>query len=192
MLHERFIAHYPKLVLGSQGSETAQIDVVTPDKAAAAAVPQESPILESDLDTTETETDEDFYDKQPQKLASKLWAEKRNQLIALSGIGTMINGSLLESSRPSTPSLPESEEAAARSKKKSKSKKRKKKNKRQSKHAARIARLHSPMVAPITISLSRKSPLPLMPNRITSPLTNPASTLVVEQKNHYANHSAGM
>lgn len=175
---------------GVQESETSQIDVVTADKPAA--VPQESPILESDLETTETETDEDFYDEQPQKLASKLWAEKRNQLIALSGIGTMINGSLLESSRPSTPSLPESEEVATRSKKKSKSKKRKKKNKRQSRHASRIAHSHSPTVAPITISLSRKSPLPLISNRIGSPLTNPTSTLVVEHKNHYLNNAAGM
>ncbi|XP_043281822.1 uncharacterized protein MESR4 isoform X2 [Venturia canescens] len=41
---------------------------------------------ESDLETDETETDEDFYDEHPQQLANKLLAEKRNQLMLLATV----------------------------------------------------------------------------------------------------------
>lgn len=75
------------------------------DKQNVPAAISEIPILESDLETLESETDEDFYDEQPQKLASKALAEKRSQLLA--EIGPVVNGTLLENSRPSTPSLPE-------------------------------------------------------------------------------------
>lgn len=97
------------------------------DVTATENVPQlsEAPIHESDLETTESDTDEEFYDKHPQKLASKLFEEKRNQLMLVAGIGPCLNGSTLESSRPPTPSLPEEEEV--KSKKKMKYKKRKKK-----------------------------------------------------------------
>ena len=40
-------------------------------------------IMESDLETTETETDEDFYDKHPQHLANKLLSEKHKKLMLL-------------------------------------------------------------------------------------------------------------
>ncbi|XP_072762810.1 uncharacterized protein Mesr4 [Anoplolepis gracilipes] len=45
------------------------------------------PLLrESDLETEETETDEDFYDEHPQLLANKLLSEKRNQLQVLAAV----------------------------------------------------------------------------------------------------------
>lgn len=102
-------------------SETVVVDVTATEN-----IPQliEAPIHESDLETTEIETDEEFYDKHPQKLASKLLEEKRNQLMLVAGIGPCLNGSTLETSRPPTPSLPEEE---VKSKKKAKYKKRKKK-----------------------------------------------------------------
>lgn len=43
-------------------------------------------LRESDLETEETETDEDFYDEHPQQLANKLLAEKRNQLMLLAAV----------------------------------------------------------------------------------------------------------
>jgi hypothetical protein len=78
-------------------------------------------IMESDLDTSETETDEDFYDEQPQELANKVLEEKRNKLMLLaditpgsinSGISTPVNNGVIDtdttmhSSAPSTPVYP--------------------------------------------------------------------------------------
>ncbi|KAJ8679418.1 hypothetical protein QAD02_015205 [Eretmocerus hayati] len=51
----------------------------------AVVPPQQLVILESDLDTTETETDEEFYDEHPQRAASKLLAEKRRLLLVAAG-----------------------------------------------------------------------------------------------------------
>ncbi|KAF3421143.1 hypothetical protein E2986_09086 [Frieseomelitta varia] len=59
------------------GSATVPIEPVCP--------PQLS-LKESDLETEETETDEDFYDEHPQQLANKLLAEKRNQLMLLAAV----------------------------------------------------------------------------------------------------------
>lgn len=77
-------------------------------------------IYESDLETDETDTDEDFYDEHPQKFANQMLAEKRRQLLLQS------NGDFdgfIENSRPSTPSLPPEETSV---KKRLKIKKRKK------------------------------------------------------------------
>nr|CAD7258611.1 unnamed protein product [Timema shepardi] len=81
----------------------------------------ELPIRESDLDTDETETDEDFYDQHPQKLANKLLAEKRNQLLLLAAVAPVNNGTMASSS--STLNVLEQ---GTTSKKKVKSKRRKK------------------------------------------------------------------
>nr|CAD7428505.1 unnamed protein product [Timema monikensis] len=81
----------------------------------------ELPIRESDLDTDETETDEDFYDQHPQKLANKLLAEKRNQLLLLAAVAPVNNGTVASSS--STLNVLEQ---GTTSKKKVKSKRRKK------------------------------------------------------------------
>ncbi|XP_015606745.1 uncharacterized protein LOC107273258 [Cephus cinctus] len=48
--------------------------------------PPKIQLRESDLETDETETDEDFYDEHPQQLANKLLAEKRNQLMLLAAV----------------------------------------------------------------------------------------------------------
>lgn len=45
----------------------------------------EAPIRESDLETDESETDEEFYDKAPHKIAKKLQEEKRLQMLAVAG-----------------------------------------------------------------------------------------------------------
>lgn len=72
----------------------------------------ENTIKESDLDTDETETDEDFYDYNPAREANRILAEKRTQLLAnLNGLDAFVPS-------PSTPV-----EKAAPSKKKSKLKK---------------------------------------------------------------------
>ncbi|KAF5298059.1 hypothetical protein FQA39_LY11827 [Lamprigera yunnana] len=145
---------------GKKENEMSSINIVTTDNRVSSQVEQH--IEESDLDTTETETDEDFYDKQPQKLASKLLAEKRKELMMLAGIGTLANGTVLESSRPSTPSLPETE--SVKVKKRSKNKKKKKKRKHSS--AADVPSTSYSyqhqlnLVSPLTISLPKHSPVP--------------------------------
>lgn len=68
----------------------------------------ELPVRESDLDTDETETDEDFYDRYPQRLANKLLAEKRNQLLLLAAVAPVNNGTMSQSGlSPPTSSIEE-------------------------------------------------------------------------------------
>lgn len=106
-------------------SNNSAVDVVATEDTPTAPPILELPIEESDLDTDETETDEDFYDEHPQRLANKILEEKRNQLLMLAGVTPPVsNGSIIECSRPSTPSIPEETPV----KKKVKSKKRKKKS----------------------------------------------------------------
>lgn len=151
-----------------------KVDVVATDLP---PVTVETPIRESDLETTESETDEEFYDRAPQKLAKKILEEKRQQLLAIMGPNDMPNGSFIEStSRPPTPPAGVEEEET-KPKKKSKSKKRKKrKNERKIEtetgdvkeyisEASNIPvpsyyQYHQPTVAPLTLSLSRSSPVP--------------------------------
>ncbi|CAK9796000.1 Chromatin modification-related protein YNG2 [Anthophora quadrimaculata] len=108
----------------------------------ASAVPAEpvcTPQLllrESDLETEETETDEDFYDEHPQQLANKLLADKRNQLMLLAAVApasaesTMtLNNGLTDTDTvvPSPDPMPAiAEEDQSHQKRKVKSKKRKK------------------------------------------------------------------
>lgn len=56
--------------------------------------PIDTPIRESDLDTDESSTDEDFYDKYPQRHANQLLAEKRNQLMLLATVAPINNGTV--------------------------------------------------------------------------------------------------
>lgn len=171
----------------SKESQHSPIDVVATDQQPS--VQMEQLIQESDLDTTETETDEDFYDKQPQKLANKLLAEKRKELLLLAGIGPLINGSVLESSRPSTPSLPETEEV--KPKKKSKNKKKKKKSKKQEVKPLTSINIPSTSyqyqykpsaVSPLTISLPKNSPLttPVPSHASVSPVGSTPGTATEE------------
>lgn len=48
---------------------------------------------ESDLETNESATDEDYYDENPQKLALEMWEKKRAELLALSTLPTPITDS---------------------------------------------------------------------------------------------------
>ncbi|XP_023019692.2 misexpression suppressor of ras 4 [Leptinotarsa decemlineata] len=156
------------------------VDVVATD---ALPVIIETPIRESDLDTTESETDEEFYDEAPQKLAKKLLEEKRQQLQDIMGPNSVPNGTFIEStSRPPTPPAEVVEEE--RKKKKSKSKKRKKKKSERREQEQLMMttsvispdipippyyqqfhqhqQLHyqqTPSVAPITLTISRNSPV---------------------------------
>ncbi|XP_050304574.1 uncharacterized protein LOC126742082 [Anthonomus grandis grandis] len=85
------------------------------------------PIRESDLETTESETDEEFYDREPLKFAKKILEEKRAQLIADVGSNVVPNGSFIEStSRPPTPPAGTIQEEETHPKRKKKTKKRKK------------------------------------------------------------------
>ncbi|XP_034946270.1 uncharacterized protein MESR4 [Chelonus insularis] len=59
-------------------------------------------LKESDLETTETETDEDFYDEYPQQHANKLLAEKRNQLMLLAVVDPPIDDSNFKSASDDT------------------------------------------------------------------------------------------
>lgn len=87
----------------------------------------ETAIQESDLETVESETDEEFYDKAPQKIANKILEEKRQQLLSIMGSNNVPHGSFIEStSRPPTPPAGEMMEEEERKRKKSKSKKRRK------------------------------------------------------------------
>lgn len=137
-------------------SETshATVDVVATEDPLP--LPQiELPILETDLDTDETETDEDFYDEYPQRLANKILAEKRNQLAILAAGDPVTNGTILECSRPSTPSIPEE----VVPKKKVKSKKRKKKS--------RSSTPKHEVVRTIPEYLNHQSPRPSMPSPLS-------------------------
>lgn len=154
--------------------EGATVDVLTSDKQSQAETVLETPIQESDLETTESETDEEFYDKQPQKFASKLLAEKRNQLLA--EIGPLANGTLLENSRPSTPSLPEE----VKTKKKSKSKKRKKKKSAKYNENVRLSNIpvssfeyNQPTIAPLTLTIPRDSPVAVPSESLTPSVVFP-------------------
>ncbi|KAG4070130.1 hypothetical protein HA402_013373 [Bradysia odoriphaga] len=83
------------------------IDVVNTDKTDEKVTNDpDSVIFESDLETDESETDEDFYDEHPQRLANQLLAEKRKQLMQTC-LSPMNSFDIIENSRPSTPSLPE-------------------------------------------------------------------------------------
>uniref|UniRef100_A0A182JRA2 PHD-type domain-containing protein n=1 Tax=Anopheles christyi TaxID=43041 RepID=A0A182JRA2_9DIPT len=89
-------------------------------------VDPDSVIVDSDLHTDESETDEEFYDEHPQKLANQLLAEKRRQLLAQTGAS--MNYGMVENSRPSTPSLPPDEQAQGKKKVKPKKRKRERKS----------------------------------------------------------------
>ncbi|XP_022915861.1 uncharacterized protein [Onthophagus taurus] len=148
-------------------AEVETVDVVNNDNQPV--IIPDVPIQESDLETTESDTDEDFYDKQPQELTSKILAEKKNQLLQMASIGPYINGSIMDGSRPPTPSLPEEPK-----KKKSKSKKKKKKNK-SSKYDVEnpITTINNyQSVAPLTLTLPKNSPI-ITPSYSPDPVQTP-------------------
>lgn len=110
-------------------SDIEVVDVVTTDKKLNPPNVY-TMIVESDLETTEPDTDEEFYDEHPQKLAIQMLEEKRQQLmlqtmnpVQFSGLNP-VNGMpyMSSTSRPSTPLLPE--ELATKASKAGRTKKR--------------------------------------------------------------------
>lgn len=69
---------------------TIENGIVAVDKEVMTNEPALSLMRESDLETDETVTDEDFYDEHPQPLVNTLLAEKRNQLLLLATVSTSV------------------------------------------------------------------------------------------------------
>lgn len=90
------------------------VDVVTTDKKFTQPDIY-TIVLESDLETTESETDEEFYDEHPQKLAIQMLAEKRQQLL-LQTLNPVNGMPYMSTSRPATPLLPEEQSKGPKTK----------------------------------------------------------------------------
>ncbi|XP_033330388.2 misexpression suppressor of ras 4 [Megalopta genalis] len=141
-----------------QESESANVDAENKATAEAengeAAIsvdpvcpPPQLLLRESDLETDETETDEDFYDEHPQQLANKLLAEKRNQLLLLAAVAPAstesaipLNNGLADADAdaaiPSPDPVPGTAEDHPQQKRKVKTKKRKKGERAKQRNAA--------------------------------------------------------
>ncbi|KAH8285686.1 hypothetical protein KR054_012366 [Drosophila jambulina] len=117
-----------------RGHEDVDINVTALNEdnpAPPPASPQPPMYNESDFDTAVSETDEEFYDPHPQKLANELLTQKREALLAEHApLGPSNNYDIVENSRPSTPSLPE--EALAFADKRERVRNKKKKRERKS------------------------------------------------------------
>ncbi|EDW48315.1 GM21799 [Drosophila sechellia] len=124
---------------------------------------------ESDFDTAFSDTDEEFYDSHPQKLANELLTQKREALMAEHApLRPSNNYDIVENSRPSTPSLPE--EASAFADKRERV--RNKKKKRERKSTCKSGKLQ-PVASNATPPMDR---LPGMPGMI-APLEPPTPIL---------------
>lgn len=143
----------------------------------------EPPIAESDLETAESDTDEEFYDENPQLIANKLQEEKRNQLMLLASAAPSESGSVSgENTLPATsvkdeynikednvregewrtePVDPPNPDAKPTSSKKKSKKKKKSKSSR--KHAPIKINIPKDVIAKSEIG----TPQPLPPNKIT-------------------------
>ncbi|XP_023949740.2 uncharacterized protein LOC112054268 [Bicyclus anynana] len=144
----------------------------------------EPPIAESDLETEESDTDEEFYDENPQKMANKMLTEKRNQLLLLASVAPSGGSMSGELSRCTTPVKEEEPKEIkenkvetkeeVETKVKSNSSKKKSKKKKRSKNS----RKHGPikMTIPKDVIAKADAVTPsLMPNKITISLqTNTA------------------
>lgn len=94
------------------------VDVVTTDAKFPPNPDPDTIIVESDLETTESETDEDFYDDHPQKLANQLLAEKRKQLMLQTYNMSEVDAAAMAGiSRSTTPLLPAEREQKVKVKK---------------------------------------------------------------------------
>lgn len=137
----------------------------------------EPPIAESDLETDESETDEEFYDENPQLIANKLQEEKRNQLLSLASTAPSEGGSVSrETSRPVTPTAatPAEEpikeevklesEATEKPQSAKKKSKKKKKSKSSKKHAPIKINIPKDVIAKSEADMPQQQ---LLPNKIT-------------------------
>lgn len=160
----------------------------------APSPPKEPLFYESDLETNESETDEEFYDEHPQKLATELLAQKRAQLMAQTRLSPSHNFDIVENSRPSTPSLPE--EVASNERPKIKVKKKKRDRKSSCKgghaHAATTEQQNAPAqtVTPLQIQLnstvSEQSPISQAMLPQTQTLVNPVDTIQTPMSLQYS------
>lgn len=128
----------------------------------------EPPIAETDLETEESETDEEFYDKHPQQIANKLHAEKRNQLMLLASVAPSDGGSVSgETSRPNTPPAKEEPKIETAEKEKPSSSRKKSKKKKKSKNSKRHGPIKLNIPKDIIAKAEPEAPQPLLPNKIT-------------------------
>lgn len=97
----------PSVELESKPEIIIEKDLVVAELTSELPAITAKPLLrESDLETEETETDEDFYDEHPQLLANKLLSEKRNQLLLLAAVApasTSVPALTPAMEQPSTP-----------------------------------------------------------------------------------------
>ncbi|CAB3252025.1 unnamed protein product [Arctia plantaginis] len=133
----------------------------------------EPPIAETDLETDESETDEEFYDENPQRIANKLNEEKRNQLMAVPSVGPSDGGSISgEASRPATPIKEEEKEVKEEpivedTTIKPPSVKKKSKKRKKSKNSKKHGPIKINIPKDIITKTEVETPPPLVPNKIT-------------------------
>ncbi|XP_016976519.1 uncharacterized protein LOC108042642 isoform X2 [Drosophila rhopaloa] len=116
----------------SERDPEENVNVTPENKNNPAAPPSPKPPMynESDFDTAFSDTDEEFYDSHPQKLANELLAQKREALLAEHApLRPSNNYDIVENSRPSTPSLPEEASAFAEKRERVRNKKKKRERK---------------------------------------------------------------
>ncbi|KAH8258322.1 hypothetical protein KR038_009532 [Drosophila bunnanda] len=131
--HKKSGESFTRGELTERCQEEMDINVTALNEDNPAPLPSPQPPMynESDFDTAFSETDEEFYDPHPQKLANELLTQKREALLAEHApLGPSNNYDIVENSRPSTPSLPE--EALAFADKRERVRNKKKKRERKS------------------------------------------------------------
>lgn len=162
--------HKKKLIANRRISNGSNVDVMGVSETPI-LVPEkvEPPVPETDLETDESDTDEEFYDENPQKVANKLYAEKRNQMLLLASVTSSDGGSNTgEMEQPITPIKEdnkvkeegEPKEKPSSSKKKSK---KKKKSKSSKKHGPIKINIPKDVIAQHEVHPTT----PLLPNKIT-------------------------
>ncbi|EDW74410.1 uncharacterized protein Dwil_GK21900 [Drosophila willistoni] len=142
--------------------------LATPDPPPGPPSPKLPMYNESDFDTAFSDTDEEFYDAHPQKLATESLTQNREtvnpQDSSLETSNNNNNYDIVENSRPSTPSLPE--EAAAFAERRERV--RNKKKKRERKSSCKSGRIPPGIVAGIPTGDSN-----CMPTLSSTPMEPP-------------------
>ncbi|EDV37565.1 uncharacterized protein Dana_GF11347, isoform A [Drosophila ananassae] len=160
--------------------ENVNISVANEENLAAPPSPKPPMYNESDFDTNVSDTDEEFYDSHPQKLANELLAQKREALLAEHApLGPSNNYDIVENSRPSTPSLPE--EAAAFADKRERV--RNKKKKRERKSTCKSGKMPPAMASDHHLGMPGVVPLPVEPSPVF-PVSTDSSLFPVTPLTH--------
>ncbi|XP_016994627.2 uncharacterized protein MESR4 [Drosophila takahashii] len=141
-------------------SETAAVN----ENPAAPPSPKPPMYNESDFDTAFSDTDEEFYDSHPQKLANELLAQKREALMAEHApLRPSNNYDIVENSRPSTPSLPEEASAFADKRERVRNKKKKRERKSTCKSGKLPPMASTPLVGMSGMMAPLEPPTPIQP-----------------------------